>query len=45
MFGVTPNVEISADDYAYISADAFRLMLQNSNREPASFPRIPPSIL
>ena len=31
-FGVTPNVEISADDYAYISADAFRLMLQNSNR-------------
>lgn len=31
-FGVTPNVEISADDYAYISADAFRLMLQNSSR-------------
>lgn len=31
-FGVTPNVQISADEYAYISADAFRLMLQNSNR-------------
>ena len=31
-FGVTPNVEISADEYAYISADAFRLMLQNSSR-------------
>lgn len=44
-FGVTPNVEISANDYAYISADAFRLMLQNSNTKPASFPRIPPSIL
>lgn len=31
-FGSTPNVEISAKDYAYISADAFRIMLSNASR-------------
>lgn len=31
-FGVTSDVQISADDYAYISSEAFSLMLQNSNR-------------